>query len=100
VSVEINNESGVDVDERALADLGRYVLDAMHVSPLADLSVVLLDAAAMSALHLQWMDQDGPTDVMAFPMDGTDELLDRGDHPGSLSDDRPPPEAMLGDVVR
>ena len=99
MSVEINNESGVDVDERALADLGRYVLDAMHVSPLADLSVVLLDAAAMSALHLQWMDQDGPTDVMAFPMDGTDELLDRGDHPGSLSDDRPAPAAMLGDVV-
>jgi probable rRNA maturation factor len=99
VSVEINNESGVAVDERALADLGRYVLDAMRVSPLADLSVVLLDADAMSALHLQWMDLDGPTDVMAFPMDGTDELLERGDHPGSLSDERPAPAAMLGDVV-
>ena len=99
MSIEINNESGVDVDERALADLGRYVLDAMHVSPLADLSVVLLDADAMSALHVQWMDLDGPTDVMAFPMDGTDELLDHSDHPGSLSDERPVPAAMLGDVV-
>ncbi|HEY3086873.1 MAG TPA: rRNA maturation RNase YbeY [Jatrophihabitantaceae bacterium] len=99
MSVEINNESGVAVDERALADLGRYVLDAMRVSPLADLSVVLLDAEAMSALHLQWMDLDGPTDVMAFPMDGTDELLERADHPGSLSDERPAPAAMLGDVV-
>ncbi len=99
MSIEINNESGVAVDERALADLGRYVLDAMHVSPLADLSVVLLDAEAMSALHLQWMDLDGPTDVMAFPMDGTDEHLDHGDHPGSVGDERAAPAAILGDVV-
>ena len=99
MSIEINNESGVAVDELALADLGRYVLDAMQVSPLADLSVVLLDAEAMAALHVQWMDLEGPTDVMAFPMDGADEPIERGDHPGSLADERPAPVALLGDVV-
>jgi probable rRNA maturation factor len=99
VSVEINNESGVAVDELALADLGRYVLDAMQVSPLADLSVVLLDAPAMAALHQQGMDLEGPTDVMAFPMDSPDDHVERGDHPGSIGDERPPPAAMLGDVV-
>jgi probable rRNA maturation factor len=99
VSIEINNESGVAVDELALSDLGRYVLDAMRVSPLADLSVVLLDAEAMAALHVQWMDHDGPTDVMAFPMDGAAEPGERGDHPGSLGDERPGPVALLGDVV-
>ncbi|HEY3715087.1 MAG TPA: rRNA maturation RNase YbeY [Jatrophihabitantaceae bacterium] len=99
MSIEINNESGVTVDEPALADLGRFVLDAMQVSPLADLSVVLLDPAAMSALHVQWMDLDGPTDVMAFPMDGAEERVERGDHPGSLGEDRSTPAAMLGDVV-
>jgi probable rRNA maturation factor len=99
VSIEINNESGVAVDELALADLGRYVLDAMQVSPLADLSVVLLDTEAMAALHVQWMDLEGPTDVMAFPMDGADESSERGDHPGSLGEDRPTPAALLGDVV-
>lgn len=99
MSIEINNESGVAVDELALADLGRYVLDAMQVSPLADLSVVLLDTEAMSALHVQWMDLEGPTDVMAFPMDGAEELPERGEHPGSLGEDRPGPSALLGDVV-
>jgi probable rRNA maturation factor len=99
VSIEINNESGVAVDERALAGLGRYVLEAMQVNPLADLSVVLLDGKAMSALHEQWMDLEGPTDVMAFPMDGADEFTDRADHPGPSGDERVEHEAILGDVV-
>lgn len=99
MSIEINNESGVAVDEPALAELGRYVLDAMGVSPLADLSVVLLDPGAMAALHVRWMDLDGPTDVMAFPMDAADEPVERGEHPSSVGDERPPPAALLGDVV-
>ncbi len=101
MSIEINNESGVAVDEVALSDLGRYMLDAMRVNPLADLSVVLLDSAAMSALHEQWMDVPGPTDVMAFPMDGS-EPPDVGgavDHPGRSRDDEHTHETMLGDVV-
>jgi probable rRNA maturation factor len=99
MSIEINNESGVDVDEAGLAELGRFVLDAMRVDRLAELSVVLLDAESMAALHLQWMDLPGATDVMAFPMDGQDGQLER------LDPSAPPPtdgvlaEAMLGDVV-
>ena len=101
MSIEINNESGVAVDEVALADLGRHVLDAMRVNPLADLSVVLLDAAAMSALHEQWMDLPGPTDVMAFPMDGTEppDVGGAADHPGHPREDEHTHETMLGDVV-
>jgi probable rRNA maturation factor len=101
VSIEINNESSVAVDEAALAELGRYVLDAMHVNALADLSVVLLDSAAMAALHEQWMDLSGPTDVMAFPMDGTEPVNDLGgaEHPGRSRDDERSYETMLGDVV-
>jgi ssRNA-specific RNase YbeY (16S rRNA maturation enzyme) len=55
MSIEINNESGVAVDEAALAMLGRFVLDALSVDRLAELSLVLLDADAMAALHAQWM---------------------------------------------
>src|SRR4029077_13127784 len=69
MSIEINNESGISVDEVALVELGRYVLDSLSVNPMAELSIVLLDADAMAALHRQWMDVEGPTDVMAFPMD-------------------------------
>ena len=29
MSIEINNESGADVDEAALAKLGQFVLDAL-----------------------------------------------------------------------
>jgi probable rRNA maturation factor len=99
MSIEVNNESGVAVDELGLTKLGRFVLDAMRINPLAELSVVLLDSAAMAALHLQWMDLPGPTDVMAFPMDGADGPMDRLDPSAPPGTDDDPGEAMLGDVV-
>ena len=51
MSVEIANESGVAVDEAGLAALARHVLDGMRVHPLAELSVLLVDEAAMADLH-------------------------------------------------
>jgi probable rRNA maturation factor len=89
MSVEVNNESGVAVDESEIVALARHVLAAMHVHPQAELSVVLVDEAAMEQLHLQWMDEPGPTDVLSFPMD---EL-----RPGS--DDEESDPGLLGDVV-
>ena len=89
MSIEVNNESASEVDEHELVTLSRYVLDAMRVHPRAELSIVLLDEAAMERLHVQWMDLPGPTDVMSFPMD---EL-----RPGR--DDEEPDEGLLGDVV-
>jgi len=99
MSIEVNNESGASVDEVGLTELGRFVLDAMKINPLAELSVVLLDSAAMAALHLQWMDLPGPTDVMAFPMDGADGPMDRLDPSAPPGTDDDPGAAMLGDVV-
>jgi probable rRNA maturation factor len=99
VSIEINNESGVDVDESALVQLARFVLDSLQIDPLAELSIVLLDAEAMAALHVQWMDLPGATDVMAFPMDGADGPLDRLDPSAPPPTDAGVAEAMLGDVV-
>lgn len=34
MSIEINNESGAEVDEVALAKLGQFVIDALRVNPL------------------------------------------------------------------
>jgi probable rRNA maturation factor len=99
VSVEINNESGVEVDEAALGQLARFVLDTMGVDPLADLSLVLFDVEAMAALHQHWMDLPGPTDVMAFPMDGADGPVERLDPSAPPPTDEGVAEAMLGDVV-
>ena len=89
MSIEVNNEAAFEVDEHELVMLSRYVLGAMRVHPRAELSIVLLDEAAMERLHVQWMDLPGPTDVMSFPMD---EL-----RPGR--DDEEPDEGLLGDVV-
>jgi probable rRNA maturation factor len=99
MSIEIANESGIDVDEGLLAGLARHVLDDMRVHPLAELSVLLVDEPAMTELHNKWMGEDGPTDVLAFPMD---EL--RVPQPGGPNSDHggPSPEAtevLLGDVV-
>jgi probable rRNA maturation factor len=99
MSIEIANESGIDVDEGLLAGLARHVLDDMRVHPLAELSVLLVDEPAMTELHVRWMGEDGPTDVLAFPMD---EL--RVPQPGGPNPDHGAPgadatEVLLGDVV-
>lgn len=99
MSVEVNNESGAEVDEKALAELGRFVLDALRIDPLAEVSVLLVDADTMAVLHQQWMDLPGPTDVMAFPMDGADGPTERDDPSAPPGTDENPGEAMLGDVV-
>jgi probable rRNA maturation factor len=99
VTIEVNNESGVEVDEVVLSELGRFVLDAMSINPLAELSLVLLDPDAMAALHVQWMDLPGPTDVMAFPMDGDEIPGERFDPTSPHGGQEGPGEAMLGDVV-
>jgi probable rRNA maturation factor len=89
MSIEINNESVIDVDETVLQRLAVYVLDELHVHRDAELSIVLVDEAAMEQLHVQWMDEPGPTDVLSFPMD---EL-----RPGT--EDAITPAGLLGDVV-
>ena len=101
MSIEIRNESGFSVDERALAALARHVLDEMRIHPLAELSVLLVDAPTITDLHQRWMGEEGPTDVLSFPMD---ELRppppgsDRGDRGGSVGGDAGP-ATMLGDIV-
>jgi len=89
MSIEVNNESGAEVDEAEFAALARHVLDAMHVHPQTDLSILLVGVDVMSQLHVQWMDEPGPTDVLSFPMD---EL-----RPGREGEQTP--AGLLGDVV-
>lgn len=98
MSIEIANESGVDVDEALLADLARHVLDGMRVHPLAELSVLLVDEPAMTELHVRWMGEEGPTDVLAFPMDEL-RLPQPSTHGDRSQPDPDASEALLGDVV-
>ncbi|MFS2281470.1 rRNA maturation RNase YbeY [Microbacterium sp. OR21] len=87
--IEINNESAITVDETVLQRLTDFNLAQLHVSPDAEVAIVLVDEGAMESLHVQWMDEPGPTDVLSFPMD---EL-----RPGSP--ENPTPPGLLGDIV-
>ncbi|MBO1901972.1 rRNA maturation RNase YbeY [Leucobacter weissii] len=89
MTVEINNESGVDFDASRLQRLAAFVLEGLHVHPQTELAISLVDEATIERLHVQWMDEPGPTDVLSFPMD---EL-----RPGRP--DAPTPSGLLGDVV-
>ena len=91
MSIEVSNESGLDVSEEELISVARFVIRKMDVNPGAELSMVLLDTNAMADLHMRWMDLPGPTDVMSFPMD---EL-----EPGGRPDAPEPGPSMLGDIV-
>ncbi|MGZ6834053.1 MAG: rRNA maturation RNase YbeY [Mycobacteriaceae bacterium] len=91
MSIEVSNESNIEVSEAALMKVAEFALGRMQVHPAAELSLVLVDSAAMAELHMQWMDLPGPTDVMSFPMD---EL-----RPGGRPDAAEPGPSMLGDIV-
>jgi probable rRNA maturation factor len=92
VSIEVCNESGVAVDESLIASVARFALEAMRVNPSAELSVLAVTTEVMSELHERWMDEPGPTDVMAFPMDELAEESRRPDAPEMGP-------ALLGDIV-
>lgn len=95
MSIEFFNESGFDgVNEEMLIDVASFALGAMDVSPDVELTMTCVDLETIEELHVRWMDLEGPTDVMSFPMD---ELT-----PGAMSPRPDSPDvgpAMLGDIV-
>lgn len=90
MTVDINNESGLEVDSPGLLRLANFALEQLRIHPQAELSILLVDEATMSAYHQKYLGESGPTDVLSFPMD---ELRPPGD------DDDEPPEGLLGDIV-
>ena len=87
--IDLNNESGVEVDAERLSGLARFALDLLRIHPQAELSILLVDPDTMSAYHEKYMDEPGPTDVLSFPMD---ELR-------APEADEEPPLGLLGDIV-
>ena len=87
--IDLNNESGVEVDEQRLVQLARFAMEQLRIHPQAELSILLVDEKTMADYHVRFMDLPGPTDVLSFPMD---ELR-------PPSDDEEPPLGLLGDIV-
>src|SRR3954447_13535571 len=90
MSIEVLNESGLDlVDVRRTQRLPPFGLDRLRGPPQAELCVTAVDEDTIAELNAKWMEKDGPTDVLAFPMD---EL-----RPGKVNEE--PEEGVLGDLV-
>jgi len=73
ISVEVENRSGVEVEERAAIDLARRVLDGEGVGE-AELGLHFVAPEEMRTLKREHLGVDEVTDVLSFPIDGRDEL--------------------------
>ena len=95
MSIEFINESRYDgVNEEMLIDVCSYALGRLDVNPDAECTITAVDLDTIADLHVRWMDLEGPTDVMSFPMD---ELTPGAT--GGRPDAAEAGPAMLGDIV-
>ena len=85
--IEITNLTDAPCDEKRIVSLADFALTQLGIHPDSELSISLVGEDEMSALHMQWMDEPGPTDVLSFPMD---EMKPDSAHLGP---------GMLGDIV-
>jgi probable rRNA maturation factor len=99
-----DEQSTETVDTLRWVRLAEAVLDADGVRGDAELSMLFVDEAAMAELNKRFLDREGPTDVLAFPID--DDVYEGGRLPDSLgpagpADDFEPSDLprLLGDVV-
>lgn len=85
VTVEVVNRSGVAAEEDSAASLARRVLAEEGIDE-GELGIAFVEPGEIRRLKGEHLDVDEVTDVLAFPLDGRDEL---------------PPGAprQLGDVV-
>ncbi len=87
MSVFVADEQvAVPVDLPRLERLAAHVLAELRVPPAMELALLCVDRETIAALNAQHMGVEGPTDVLAFPID----------LPGESTAGEP---ALLGDVV-
>jgi probable rRNA maturation factor len=75
IEVEVDNRSGVAVDEAGAVELARRVLAGEGVES-GELGLVFVDPDESRALKKEHLDVDEATDALAFPLDALDELPD------------------------
>lgn len=86
MTVFVADEQDRPVDTDDLFALAQHVLTSQRVPEDMQVSLLLVDEETIAALNEQHLDGDGPTDVLAFPLD----------EPGETPSGVP---AVLGDVV-
>jgi len=71
-SVLISNRQGAVIDEVAVTDLARATLVGEGLVDV-ELSVSFVAEAEIEDLHVRYLGEPGPTDVLSFPLDDVDE---------------------------
>ena len=69
MTIEITNKSGELVPTESVRTLLQNSLVELKLNPECEVNLVFVDVAEMTELHIKWMDEGGPTDVLSFPMD-------------------------------
>ncbi len=92
------------VDNIRWVRLARSVLEAEGVRGDAELSMLFVDEDAIADLNKRFLGKDGPTDVLAFPIDEEPPDSGRspdsgGSGPGYLPTEPADLPLLLGDVV-
>jgi probable rRNA maturation factor len=73
VQIEVVNRSGVEVEEEAAAELARRVLSDEGIAE-GELGIAFVDRTESRSLKREHLGIDEATDVLSFPIDGTDDL--------------------------
>jgi probable rRNA maturation factor len=84
MTIEITNRSGALVPETEMISLLNFGITYMELNPECEISMTFVNPQEMEELHIKWMDEAGPTDVLSFPMD-------MPENPGDI--------VTLGDIV-
>ena len=69
MTIEVTNTSGQLVPTAEMISLMTHALNALDLNPECDLNIAFVEDDYMTELHIKWMDEPGPTDVLSFPMD-------------------------------
>jgi probable rRNA maturation factor len=98
-----DEQSAAPVDVDRWVRLAHEVLVAEGVEGDAELSLLFVDETAIAELNKRFMDADGPTDVLAFPLDDP-VVAGRWPDTSTAGPDRDDPDPgdlplLLGDVV-
>jgi len=75
IEVEVENRSGIAVDEPAAVELVRNVLGAEGIDS-GEVGLTFVGPAESRALKREHLGVDEATDALAFPIDGRDDLPD------------------------
>jgi probable rRNA maturation factor len=98
-----DEQDAVAVEVTRWVRLAQLVLREERVDPDAEVGLIFVDEQAITDLNERFLEGEGPTDVLAFPIDEGGSVPGRdpddgGRGPGSPAEAAEPP-LVLGDVV-